>query len=235
MFHVQQTETPDWQPCKQIVARRGSEKLGFDGLKNNPPMLLDKDGKYTVHQSTAEYIEKTVALFTRLVTPGLTQYADVVDASTPETTYEAEEEYIVTGKGGMQGKATRKVTRIEPAHAILDLTIYATDKPLPVRDENGKKQHIVTPQVAAYKPLITAIETVAQPAPILETPIAEISPLDAIYAKYAWIEKWESDTKKRFFKATIANGKINRRDEIAAISAPINVTADFQNLTIRAL
>lgn len=58
-------------------------------------------------------------------------------------------------------------------------------------------------------------------------PQQEPDPRAVILAKYAWIAEWEADPKKRFYKSTIHNAKINLRDELAALDAPIDITAEL--------
>lgn len=58
-------------------------------------------------------------------------------------------------------------------------------------------------------------------------PQQEPDPRAVILAKYAWIAEWEADPKKRFYKSTIHNARINLRDELAALDAPIDITAEL--------
>lgn len=84
---------------------------------------------------------------------------------------------------------------------------------------------IPAPVTARYTP-----EKVYSPAPAAKSKIAPITDeTAAIVRKYLWI----ADSKKRMYKSTIQNGKVNRAAELAQLEA-LNVTAEFQQIGVSA-
>jgi hypothetical protein len=67
------------------------------------------------------------------------------------------------------------------------------------------------------------------PARKTDTPAPIESPADTIRAKYAWIEAWENDPKKRMYKSTLHNARVNMAAELAALDS-LDVTAEYKSL-----
>jgi len=155
------------------------------------------------------------------VTPLTHLYMMAGDDNLPEPEYK-----IIGGKKERTGRTDkraqidfnivsfRNVTK-EPA---APLAYVETAAPVEIvtkyRQPRAKKETIFTPK----------------PAPVyIVPPVAD--PRSAIIAQYAWIARWEADPEKSKYKSTLANAKIDLRNELAALDAePIDVTAEMAAL-----